>query len=1002
MRRMVLNGIFIILLTGVFLAFAVNSYGSEKNNEEQFLKNIQQLTKQGKSAGEGYFSQDGKFLIFQSEGEPGNPFYQIYMLSFETGEIHRVSSGVGKTTCSFFRSNSEEVLFASTHLDSQAEAKQQAEIEFRSSGKKRRFTWDYDEHYDIFSAQRDGSALKRLTDAPGYDAEGAYSPDGSKIVFCSLRNAYPVEKLSSEDQKRFETNPAYFGEIYLMNADGSDQKQLTNWPGYDGGPFFSPDGERIIWRHFNENGMLADVYTMRLDGSDIQRLTNFGSMSWAPYYHPSGEYIIFHSNKHGFANCELFIVDVHGEKEPVRVTFTNNVFDGLPVFSPDGKHLVWTSARSPAGESQLFLADWNHDAALAALQSACAQIQSQPSQMFNIPENPSRGASRNPSHIEQLPTEKSEQGFSPEITVADLRTYVHYLASDALEGRLTGTRGTQMAANYIADYFRKIGLKTLGDNGSYFQEFPFVSGVEVIPNKNHLQIMKKGMERISFEIDKDFRPLAFTANGEVEGQVVFAGYGLSIPGKEGASYDSYKGVDVREKIVLVLHYVPEEVDVKRRQELNPYAGLRYKAMLARERGAKALLVVIGPKSTGAGELIPLAFDKVSADSGIIVASVSGKIAEALFSDSGKSLEAAQSALDVENPQTGGCFELPGIQVKISAEVKQKKETDRNVLGFLPPGEGMESSEYVLIGAHYDHIGHGGIDSLARKGEEGQVHNGADDNASGVSTVLELAAVLTEEQKKNPQAIRRGLIFALWSGEELGLIGSSYFARHPIIPLNNIITYINFDMVGRLNGNNLIVQGVGSSNTWPQLIKKCNGDAGFALNLQNDPYLPSDATTFYQENIPVINFFTGSHEDYNRPTDDPDTLNYDGMARIAKFAQSLILDVVKDPVRPDYTKPKIGEERVQRPPRRNYLGTIPDFATDGVEGVRINNIKAGGPADNAGLKNGDIIIELAGQKVTNIYDYNYVLDSIKIGKPVEIVVLRDSERKTMTIIPIARK
>lgn len=1004
MKHMILNSIFTVVLTVVFLASDVmNSYGSEKD-EEQFVKNIRQLTNQGKSAGEGYFSEDGKFIIFQSEREPGNPFYQIYILNFETGEIHRVSPGIGKTTCSFFRPGSEEVLFASTHLDSKAKAKQQAEIEFRSSGKKRRFTWDYDEYYDIFSTRRDGSALKRLTDAPGYDAEGAYSPDGSKIVFCSLRNAYPFENLSSEDRKRFEANPAYFGEIYLMNADGSDQRRLTDWPGYDGGPFFSPDGERIIWRHFNENGMLADVYTMRLDGSDIQRLTNFGSMSWAPYYHPSGEYIIFHSNKHGFANCELFIVDARGEKEPVRVTF-NTVFDGLPVFSPDGRHLVWTSGRSSTGEAQLFLADWNHEAALAALRSACAQIQSQPSQMFNIPEKSDQGASRNSSHLRQSVTEKRGHNFSSEITTADLRAVVQYLASDALEGRLTGTKGTQMAADYIADYFRKIGLKVFGDKESYFQEFPFVSGVEVISDKNHLQIIKKGKETIPFEIDKDFRPLAFTTNGEVEGQVVFAGYGLSVPGKEGARYDSYEGMDVREKIVLVLHYVPEEVDVKRRQELNPYAGLRYKAMLARERGAKALLVVIGPKSPGAGELLPLAFDKVSADSGIVVASVSGKIAEALFSDSGKSLEAVQSGLDRENPRIGGCFELPNIHVKISTEVKQKKETDLNILGFLPTGEGVESSEleYVLVGAHYDHIGHGGVDSLARKGEEGQIHNGADDNASGVSTVLELAAILTEEQKKNPQAIRRGILFALWSGEELGLIGSSYFAKHPIIPLKNVIAYINFDMVGRLNGNNLIVQGVGSSNTWLQLMKKCNGNAGFNLNLQNDPYLPTDATTFYQENIPVINFFTGSHEDYNRPTDDPETLNYDGMARIAEFAQSLILDMVASPVRPNYTKiAHRGEPGGQRPPRRNYLGTIPDFATDGVEGVKINNVKTGGPADNAGLKNGDIIIEFAGQKITNIYDYNYVLDSVKIGKPIEIAVLRDGERKRMTIIPIARK
>ncbi|MCF6159080.1 MAG: hypothetical protein E3K32_11040 [wastewater metagenome] len=377
MRQKILTGVFTILLGIIFLSYGtVKSNGGEKG-EEQFLTNIKQLTKQGRSAGEGYFSPDGRFLIFQSEQEPENPFYQIYIMNLETEETHRVSPGTGKTTCSFFRPDSNEVLFASTHLDPMAKAKQQAEIEFRKSGKKRPFTWDYDDHYDIFSAQRDGSNLKRLTNAVGYDAEGAYSPDGAKIVFCSLRDAYPVGELSPDDKKHFERNPAYFGEIYIMNADGSDQKRLTDWPGYDGGPFFSPDGKRIIWRHFSDDGMLADVYTMRIDGSDTRRLTDFGSMSWAPYFHPSGEYVIFHSNKHGFANCELFIVDSLGEKEPVRVTTNTMIFDGLPVFSPDGTQLSWTSGRTSNGGTQLFLADWNHEAALEALKRAKPRTRSE-------------------------------------------------------------------------------------------------------------------------------------------------------------------------------------------------------------------------------------------------------------------------------------------------------------------------------------------------------------------------------------------------------------------------------------------------------------------------------------------------------------------------------------------------------------------------------------------------------------------------------------------------
>jgi Tol biopolymer transport system component len=227
--------------------------------ESRFLSNVRQLTFEGKRSGEGYFAPDGKALIFQSEREPDNPFYQIHLLDLESGDSHRVSPGIGKTTCAFFRPGTDEVLFASTHLDSEAKAKQKAELDFRASGRQRRYSWDYDEQMDIFSAKRNGSQIQRLTTSPGYDAEGAYSPDGGLIVFCSLRDAYPTNKLTVEELKRLETDPAWFGEIYLMTADGSNPRRLTHTPGYDGGPFFSPDGQRFVWRRFDETGGNAYV-----------------------------------------------------------------------------------------------------------------------------------------------------------------------------------------------------------------------------------------------------------------------------------------------------------------------------------------------------------------------------------------------------------------------------------------------------------------------------------------------------------------------------------------------------------------------------------------------------------------------------------------------------------------------------------------------------------------------------------------------------------------------
>ena len=360
-----------VVAAGLALVFALTASGvrAGSNEEAKFIGNARQLVFEGKRSGEGYFSPDGKDLIFQSERETDNPFYQIYILSLETGDVHRVSGGTGKTTCAFFQPGAGRVLYASTHLDPDAVKKQKEEFELRASGKERRYAWDYDAHFDIFSCDRDGSGEKRLTHAPGYDAEGSYSPDGKRIVFCSMRDAYPLDALSAEDRERASIDPSYFGEIYAMDADGSNPVRLTDWPGYDGGPFFTPDGKGIVWRHFTEDGANADIYTMAADGSDKRRLTDFASMCWAPYFHPSGDYAIFTTNKHGFSNFELFLVDAGGVREPVRVTHTDG-FDGLPVFSPDGKRLAWTSTRTGDGKAQIFIGEWNHDAARAALDAA--------------------------------------------------------------------------------------------------------------------------------------------------------------------------------------------------------------------------------------------------------------------------------------------------------------------------------------------------------------------------------------------------------------------------------------------------------------------------------------------------------------------------------------------------------------------------------------------------------------------------------------------------------
>ena len=293
--------------------------------ERNFLSRIRRLTVEGKRAGEGYWSPDGKRLVFQSEREPGNPFYQIYVLDLTSGETKRISPGMGKTTCAFFRPNSTEIMFASTHLDPNSKQYQDDELAFRASGKERRYAWDYDAVDRHLHVRRKDRRTKQLTTAKGYDAEGGYSPDGQWIAFSSMRDAYN-RTLPAAEQKQLELDPSYFAEVYIMKADGSGQKRLTTEAGYDGGTFFTKDG-RIVWRHFEENGLIANVWTMKADGTDKKQITDFGSMSWAPYEHPSGEYFLFASNKLGFENFEVFMVDKAGLKEPVRITYTDG-FDG--------------------------------------------------------------------------------------------------------------------------------------------------------------------------------------------------------------------------------------------------------------------------------------------------------------------------------------------------------------------------------------------------------------------------------------------------------------------------------------------------------------------------------------------------------------------------------------------------------------------------------------------------------------------------------------------------
>lgn len=927
--------------------------------EQMFIGNARQLIYEGKRSGEGYFSQDGKKIIFQSEREEDNPFYQIYILDMETGDIERVSPGTGKTTCAYFQWNGDKVLYSSTHQDPVAKKKQQDEIDFRNSGQKRRYSWDYDETMDIFASLPDGSKAVNLTNILGYDAEGSYSPDGKKIAFCSMRDAYN-RKLSPEEQKKLEIDPSYFGEIYIMDADGKNVKRLTNYGGYDGGPFFSPDGKRIIWRRFTPDGYSADIYTMKIDGTDLKRVTEFKAMSWAPYYHPTQEYIIFASNKLGFSNFELYIVDTAGLKEPVQITHTDG-FDGLPVFSPDGSKLAWTSNRTAGGASQLFYANWNHAAAMQALKIA--------------------------------PLKGQGSGYSPSIKASELQKKVEYLASDSLEGRMTGSKGIEAAAAYIAKQFMELGLVPVGNLKGYKHAFEFVASTQVNKEQSKLSLTVGGKRQYQ-ELYSQWLPQSFSMNGSASGGVVFAGYGIKSGDKSAVDYNSYAGLDVKGKVVLVLGGTPPHLSNADEKELLRYSTPRYKALVARELGAVAIIFISDLENTFGN----VHHENTPGNSGIVSVSINPSVADKLLAANKLTVAGIKKQYETYNPHAKNETALNDVTLDIQVTLDKVQKTDYNVLGMVPASNG--SQKYIFIGGHYDHLGYGETSSLANGNERNQIHNGADDNASGTATVMELAEYFAQLKKDKPELITRNIVFVLWSGEELGLVGSAKLAADTVVDIKQVEAYINFDMVGRLKDNKLMAQGLGSSTGWRKLVEKKNILAGFNLVLQDDPYVPTDAMSLYQAGVPVLALFTGIHDDYHRPSDDADKLDYAGMERIAKLAQGIIEELLKAPPI-DYQKVEMSKSMASGSKGFSvYLGTIPDYVAE-VEGVKLSGVRPGAPAEKAGLKEGDIIIKLAGKEIKNVYDYTFVLGDLQPNITIDIVIMRENKEISLKITPTTK-
>jgi len=578
----------------------------------------------------------------------------------------------------------------------------------------------------------------------------------------------------------------------------------------------------------------------------------------------------------------------------------------------------------------------------------------------------------------------SDEGCKNRNIAADeIISHIRYLASDELKGRMSGTPGAEKAAEYVSSEFRKAGLKNFGDDNSYLQDFSFTKDV-TLGSRNSLEIITNN-ERQEYESGEDFNTLSISSSGRVQGELVFAGYGISA---QELDYDDYRGLDVRDRVVMVLRYTPE--DYKPESPFYDYAALRYKAMNAREKGARAIIFVTPYSQDEEGDLSSVGLDYSYSDSGIQSIILRRDKAEKILSDSGQNLKDLEKILASKKNSS---FLFSNSTVTIESEVIEEKAQSSNVIGYIEGADPLLKDEYIIIGAHYDHIGLGERNSRSESGGGTAIHNGADDNASGVAGLIELAEFFS----CNKDSLKRSLIFIAFSAEELGLIGSSYYVDNPKAPLDKTVAMINMDMIGRLNNNNLTVFGIGTSPQWKDLINSANSDFNFKFSFIPD-LPPSDQSVFFAKGIPVLHFFTGLHQDYHTPGDDWDKINPKGQKKVLDLISALIKGL-------DSQNKRIAFSNVEEPKRASskfnvYLGTIPDYSNQ-TDGVKLMGVRSGSPADKAGLMDDDTIVEFNGVSIRNIYDYVYALGDSKPGIPASMTIIRNYNPLSLIIVPEPR-
>jgi hypothetical protein len=599
--------------------------------------------------------------------------------------------------------------------------------------------------------------------------------------------------------------------------------------------------------------------------------------------------------------------------------------------------------------------------------------------------------------LAQIPGPCAAKEAEPQFTSKEFLEPIKYLASDKLKGRGDGTIELDEAAQYIAKHFKKFGLKPAGDNSTYLQRFKITVGAQRGPNNS--VTYQSGATRTALTA-QDFIPFSFSEAVTVQAPLLFAGYGITAPEY---NYDDYKGVDARGKIVLVLRHEPQENDEKSvfaGKQLTTHAEIVNKAINARNHGAVGMILVndIGNHPGEPDELIKFGTLTGPEEMQIAALQVKAAVVEEWLKPSGKSLEELRQAIDKD--LSNHSFALPPpAQVSLSVDVVRVRKEVSNVIGVLAGRDEKEAGQCIVVGAHYDHLGLGDQHSLAPS-QIGQIHHGADDNASGTSALLELADGFGHERAHPTHT----LVFIAFAGEETGLLGSSYYVNHPACRLDRTLAMVNMDMVGRVSKNKLYVGGAGTSPGFKKLVQDADRDVGFDLNYSASGYGASDHMSFTVRSLPVLFFFSGLHSDYHKPSDTWEKINAEDGAKVVRLVAQVVngLDQLKE--KPPFvrvaepTPSAMGGGGGYGP----YFGSIPDFGEVEHGGVKFADVRDASPAAKAGFKAGDTLIDFGGKKIDNLYDFTYALRAHKPGDKVSVTVLRNGEKVTREVTLEVRK